>query len=54
MGFIDVSKGHFTFCAFLFMHALKYRYISLVFLEQQDKAGLFPFWYDWKEKSIFA
>lgn len=54
IGFIDASKGHFKFCALLFICALKYWYISLVLLEWQEETSLFPFWYDWKEKSIFA
>jgi len=53
-GFIDMQKDHFKFCALLFIHSLKFKYISCVFLEQQGKVGRFPFWHDWKGKSVFA
>lgn len=52
MRFIDVPKDLFKFCALLSMHALKY--ISCVCLKQQGEVGLFPFWHDWKGKSVFA
>lgn len=54
MGFIDVPKDYFKFCALFFTCALKYKYISCAFLEQQGEVGLFPFWHGWKGKSVFA
>lgn len=54
MGFIDVTNDLFKFCALLFIHALKYKYISSVFLEQQGEVVLFHFCHVCKGKSVFA
>lgn len=54
MGFTNAPNDLFKFCTLLFIHTLKYKYVSCVFLEQQGEVVLFNFWHVCKSKSVFA